>query len=1095
VQQGEDTQWINREYYGHEMCPSLWEGPDLQSRARDEAKRTVRSLADLMARGENHIFNRSILQEKYEEFENDEAIYRQPIHFNVSFWKLTIDRLEEIGDKTSWLMRDVLEQNNAKKGDCVFQCMVDQFAQCPRSPLRDTIEQIRAKCGIPTGGVSFELLDHIERTYTWKGAHCRSKERSLGFCVFDARLNLRRLPPYRELDNNYKFYCNIVTFNGHAYAFKEETMARDRRRQTLSFYEAVITVATSARKEAKKKGHSDLYRQAYELFLETQHLLPDVGLVHQRINEKFGADVCSQVVVHNVTGTQKTWIPKSELPQKKVRPQFINKKGAYPDKTFDMDNVVSFDIETCSVAGTGGRFMTYAVGWQYGNHYKSFVAETEAELEQNTILWKAIQRWQEIAEGLQEPEQKRRKPLYIYAHNGSRFDAVAAIQTILANSPDVPTDQLESNGRFISFAYKDLVFRDSCLITMSSLKAAANSYGVQASKGYLPHGYLQNCSSARELLDRINRTMPWRELEPYMDWFTDAKDDDLHERKAGRTWEQWRDEQPLRKAFEPDKICDFRREMKEYLRQDVACLHQIVEVVGTSMARDYGADIRTKCTLGSLAEHVWQHSLKKNIPKLETEEQHIRWQHCNRGGFCGPLSKFDTAAPEGKQIYKVDVTSLYPSSACQIKYTTEAGEQEPLKAYYTGFPDPTNGWLQHDFGGAEMAKEHYDQLKDMHGMVRIRFDQRALQFPFFLKKMRQGSWGTLAPVLQGCEYYTTPHVRMAWDHGVKIQLMECEYTKETTEPYGEYMAHFAEMKNGADAAKEAAQKELKEKPERKVELDKVIQKAEFDRTLAKLFLNGLLGRNNMRIARSQTLITKSANDVIHCLGDGLAYQKAEVVPFQAGVEDVLRVKFQEGGYEDHIQQFNVVPYLSGYMLGYSKMLMQASFQHIAAIGAEAIYTDTDSIAFLATPEQWKQYADRFVPTKKTFGGMELEDTCSRLLSIGPKKYACVHEDGSYHWQANGMPARVNAHVDVLQRFERVLQGNVESVDYFSITAGSDFHLKHTTGASKKLRFICLKGKVEGEGKDTRIRWWDSEEEFAAHATSLRPIGWDVQNRS
>ena len=87
--------------------------------------------------------------------------------------------------------------------------------------------------------------------------------------------------------------------------------------------------------------------------------------------------------------------------------------------------------------------MTYAVGWQYGGEYYSLVAETSEELEQNTILWRAIQQWLEIANGLQtvgeNGEEGERAKVYIYAHNGSRFDAVAAIQTILANSPDVPT--------------------------------------------------------------------------------------------------------------------------------------------------------------------------------------------------------------------------------------------------------------------------------------------------------------------------------------------------------------------------------------------------------------------------------------------------------------------------------------------------------------------------------------------------------------------------------------------------------------------------------------------------------------------------------
>ena len=174
----------------------------------------------------------------------------------------------------------------------------------------------------------------------------------------------------------------------------------------------------------------------------------------------------------------------------------------------------------------------------------------------------------------------------------------------------------------------------------------------------------------------------------------------------------------------------------------------------------------------------------------------------------------------------------------------------------------------------------------------------------------------------------------------------------------------------------------------------------------------------MKIARGQTLITKSANDVIHVLGDDLSYRKADIVPFEVGDEEVLRVKFQEGDYEDHIKCFNVAPYPSGYTLGYSKMLMQASFQHISAIGGEALYTDTDSIAFLATPEQYKLYADKFVPHTKTFGGMELEKACGSktfdpLLTIGPAKYGCILENNDYHWYANGMPAGVNSGVDIL----------------------------------------------------------------------------------
>ena len=110
-----------------------------------------------------------------------------------------------------------------------------------------------------------------------------------------------------------------------------------------------------------------------------------------------------------------------------------------------MENVMSMDIETCSVAQTGGRFMPYAVGWCYGTAYNVRVAETESELTRGTILWEAVQTWNEMARG---------KKLFVYAHNGSKFDAIAIIHTILTDSGEPVKDMRCSHGKFISFTWK-----------------------------------------------------------------------------------------------------------------------------------------------------------------------------------------------------------------------------------------------------------------------------------------------------------------------------------------------------------------------------------------------------------------------------------------------------------------------------------------------------------------------------------------------------------------------------------------------------------------------------------------------------------------
>lgn len=51
----------------------------------------------------------------------------------------------------------------------------------------------------------------------------------------------------------------------------------------------------------------------------------------------------------------------------------------------------------------------------------------------------------------------------------------------------------------------NLVFRDSCLITMSSLASACTSFGLlDTSKGFLPHRFSQNCASEQEIPHRLH---------------------------------------------------------------------------------------------------------------------------------------------------------------------------------------------------------------------------------------------------------------------------------------------------------------------------------------------------------------------------------------------------------------------------------------------------------------------------------------------------------------------------------------------------------------------------------------------------------------
>ena len=70
-------------------------------------------------------------------------------------------------------------------------------------------------------------------------------------------MNLRRLPPHKEPDQHNAYFCFMVAFCGHAYAFKDHNWAHRRMLEFLSWYEACIRVATSNYVEEEDGGREE----------------------------------------------------------------------------------------------------------------------------------------------------------------------------------------------------------------------------------------------------------------------------------------------------------------------------------------------------------------------------------------------------------------------------------------------------------------------------------------------------------------------------------------------------------------------------------------------------------------------------------------------------------------------------------------------------------------------------------------------------------------------------------------------------------------------------------------------------------------------
>ena len=113
-----------------------------------------------------------------------------------------------------------------------------------------------------------------------------------------------------------------------------------------------------------------------------------------------------------------------------------------------------------------------------------------------------------------------------------------------------------------------------------------------------------------------------------------------------------------------------------------------------------------------------------------------------------------------------------------------------------------------------------------------------------------------------------------------------------------------------------------------------------------------LGRTTMKLDRAQTMLTQGANDAISCLGDAIQYTDVHIENSSVGGGRVVEIQIPWWGeYDEHTQSFNAVPYLSGYMLCYSKMCMQASFQYLAKILGHESCTQT-RISIIMLGDTW-----------------------------------------------------------------------------------------------------------------------------------------------
>ena len=679
---------------------------------------------------------------------------------------------------------------------------------------------------------------------------------------------------------------------------------------------------------------------------------------------------------------------------------------------------------------------------------------------------------------------------YAYSYNGSRFDNLEVIYHILDNQEKREfeiTDLIKSSGRIISFNYGPIKFLDLCLLMMSSLKAACSSFAIKTKKGYMPHRYLQHLTSWNEFHSRLNSKNKLGELETYIDWLDDMAieaeeylqkrylNPDGTEKPIGDMIDKYSN---TKKWFNEnkDETYDFKQQMSDYLYDDVKAVWELLGKFGKNTYKDFTINITSTPTIGSLTTKIWKSLMPQNVPKLLNTTSYTTWKKGNRGGYSGPLESlyFNNSTTPDRKGWKVDITSLYPSSC---------DNNALYDKWYNEFPYPKNGWIKEDYKGAVLA----NQLDGKHGIFFIRFNQTHLNKPNkyapVLCNVEGGKAKSLTRIEKGSGWFSTNLIRYYKDMGVAMNLYQGEYTFDTFNPFRTFMNYFKNLKNEADKIK----KQELAKPHSQRDQN-IIQKCIFDRTFAKLMLNSLIGRLNMNAERQQTLLTESYNDCISLMGNPfIDCNTAEVI--EIGDKFYYSMTYKEDDLVYQLGKLDIAPYLSCCVLDYSKILMAENFRYIKEIGGKLLYTDTDSILWDGTVEMFNKYSKMFclkneyvedyAVNKKTFGYMEIEGVYNYYCSVGPKKYI-VEANDYYEYRANGIGAKQNINVPIKERFERLIfDKKAIQVNHFSIKCQKGISkLIHSYKDTKKINPLFFKGRLENK---TEVKLWKNEAEFASNA--------------
>jgi len=329
---------------------------------------------------------------------------------------------------------------------------------------------------------------------------------------------------------------------------------------------------------------------------------------------KFRDEIISENKFMRTIANKKIYFENGEqiLLSSEIKTKFIKQSAK---SKYLLNNFITIDIETSIV---NGLLTPYLICFYDGKNFLSFYLSDYNSVEQMML------------DCLKSILKRKYKGYNVYAHNLGKFDIIFLFKYLLKLGTIHPVIH---NGKiiFLKINYGEngkykIIFKDSLLLLLTSLKSLCKSFKIEDSKSIFPHLFVNN------------NNLEYKGDVPNFNNFINISKEEYQDYKSNYT--KW----------------TLKNEAIKYCKIDCISLYQILIKFNEMIFKLFSLNIHHYPTLSSLAFTIFRSNFMKEntVPQITGEiGKKIR------SGYTG--GAVDMYIPEGNNIKAYDVNSLYPS--------------------------------------------------------------------------------------------------------------------------------------------------------------------------------------------------------------------------------------------------------------------------------------------------------------------------------------------------------------------------------------------------------------------------------------------------